>query len=105
MKQFLKINAPAIFAILGFGTYAVMLIGIELKLVGYLDWSWGIILSPLWVCTGIIFILIIIYHVWNAYLKYIDRQIDELNIHPSPRRRYIQGQDGKMIDVTRHDGS
>lgn len=39
---------------------AILLINIILKLVGVIDWSWKVVLWPLWVSIGLIILFLII---------------------------------------------
>ena len=39
---------------------ALCLVFITLKLCGYIDWSWIIVLSPMWVPTAIAIMLVVV---------------------------------------------
>lgn len=46
-----------IFGLLGFAGF----VGIILKLLGYLTWSWWIIVAPLWIPALILLVLFIVF--------------------------------------------
>ena len=41
-------------------TGLLTLIFITLKLLGKIDWSWWWVLSPLWICFGIVILIILV---------------------------------------------
>lgn len=44
---------------LGFG-WALTILFIALKLLGYINWSWWWVLSPFWIPFGIVIIVIVV---------------------------------------------
>ena len=75
-------HIASIAVVLGILTYGIMIVAAGARIFGFVDWSWWWILSPLWICGGIIVILVIIYHVWNAYIKYVNRGMKEFGNFP-----------------------
>lgn len=49
-----------------------ILVGITLKMMGYIDWSWWLILAPVWISMSIgivMAIIIIIIDAWERHCK------------------------------------
>lgn len=54
----------------GIGVVGVLeIIFIVLKLVGVIDWSWWIVLIPLWIDLGMSFILVLIVFIISKSLR------------------------------------
>jgi fatty acid desaturase len=46
------------------------LIFIALKLMGYITWSWWWVLSPVWICFSLMFVLVFVFTIfWFFYSK------------------------------------
>lgn len=41
-------------------TGLLTIVFITLKLIGYINWSWWWVLSPLWITTGIVLVIIVL---------------------------------------------